>query len=70
MSGSKAANARDLVARRHAGAVELRAYETDTARRAAFKRAMQLCDWAAREFIRAGRDDAARAAWKAIDAAL
>lgn len=44
-------------------------HEADAARAMSFKRAMQLCEWAAREFHRAGRVDAARAAEQAAQTA-
>lgn len=45
------------------------AHEDEAARAASFKRAIELCEWAMSEFIKSGRDDAAYAAWDAIDAA-
>lgn len=43
--------------------------ECKAARAASFKRAIELCEWAMSEFIRGGRDDAARRVWNAVDAA-
>lgn len=60
---------RVLAAERRAAKFGVPEHDTEAARAASFKRAIELCEWAMSEFIRAGRDDAARAAWKAIDGA-
>jgi acyl-CoA thioesterase FadM len=58
-----------IAADRRAAKFGIPAHETDAARAIAFKRAIELMEWAQAEFIRAGRDDAARAALRAIDTA-
>jgi hypothetical protein len=60
---------RVIAAERRAVKFAIPEHDTEDARAASFKRAIELCEWAMSEFIRAGRDDAARAAWKALDTA-
>jgi hypothetical protein len=60
---------RVIAAERRAVNFALPEHESEAARATSFKRAIELCEWAMREFVRAGRDDAARATWKAIDVA-
>jgi hypothetical protein len=60
---------RVIAAERRAAKFAIPPHETEAARAIAFKRAIELMEWAQAEFVRAGRDDAARAAWRAIDAA-
>lgn len=60
---------RVIAAERRAVKFAIPGHESEAARAASFKRAIELCEWAMSEFIRAGRDDAARAAWRAIDKA-
>jgi hypothetical protein len=58
-----------IAAERRAAKFGIPPHETEAARAISFKRAIELMEWAQTEFVRAGREDAARAVWRAIDAA-
>lgn len=63
----KNARPRLIAGERRAARFAIPPHETEAARATAFKRGVELMEWAMSEFIRAGHDSAARAAWRAID---
>jgi hypothetical protein len=60
---------RVIAAERRAAKFGVAAHDTEAARATAFKRAIELMEWAQVEFIRAGRNEAAWTVLRAIDAA-
>lgn len=63
----KHARPRVMAAERRSAKFGIPPHEAEAARSIAFKRGAELMEWAMSEFIRAGHDGAARAAWRAID---